>query len=273
MADRIDVEEFRRQGFVAERGFFPQSDTRALLAEIERASVHDDTKDPLTEGGLIFAHNLFQKSEWIRQFLSQQRIIDYLAPLTGGGLWVRWDQAVTKRPGAGVFRWHQDNGYNGLKTQHFQLWVAVTETRQSNGALWLAPGSHKRGLLPHTRVGKAQIEVQAPVGDMQCVDATMGDMILFSSLMLHRTGPNEADSSRVAYVAEYMPTTDYDYQLKKPFFVASTHGRSDPHFVDRAPGSASLHNQLLYWRPRARKLVTAAKKPARVLRDRLLGRV
>jgi len=263
------ADEFRAQGFTVARGFFSKADAAAVLAEIERRFDHDDTQDDLTDGGLIFTANVFKQSPVVQAFLSQQRLLDFLRPIAGGDLWVRWDQAVSKRPGAGEFRWHQDNGYNRLRTEHFQCWIALTETRHQNGALWLAPGSHKRGLLPHARVRGAQIEVQAEVGESLCVDATAGDLIVFSSLMLHRTGPNEADSTRVAYVAEYMPLTDSDYGIEGPYFVAATSGRSDPHFVRLAPGSLSLRNQLLYARPRFRRLVNRAKRPLRSLRNAL----
>lgn len=238
----------------------------ALSDEVRRRMGHNDTQDGLTEGGLVFTANVFKQSETFQKFISQQRIIDFLAPIAGGDLWVRWDQAVTKRPGAGVFRWHQDNGYNSLLTEHYQLWIALTETRNQNGGLWLAPGSHKRGLLPHSKVAGFQIEVQAEVGDSICIDANIGDVVLFSSLMLHRTGPNTADSTRVAYVAEYMPCADYDFALEGPYFIASKGGVSDPHFVQRQPGALRLKNQLMYWRPRTRVLVSKLKEPLRAVK-------
>ena len=263
--------EFGLRGFAVAPGFFSRAEVEPLLAEVQRRMPHDDTQDSLTDGGLVFTANVFKQSPLVQAFLSQQRLIDLLAPIAGGDLWVRWDQAVSKRPGAGEFRWHQDNGYNRLRTQHFQVWIALTETRKKNGALWLAPGSHRRGLLPHARVLGAQIEVQAEVGDSICVDATAGDVVVFSSLMLHRTGPNESDSTRVAYVAEYMPLSDTDYQVEPPYFVAATGGRSDPHFVRRVPGGLSLHNQLLYLGPRARRLMNRIRHPLSRVRHALRG--
>lgn len=44
----------------------------------------------------------------------------------GPDTWIRWDQAVWKRPGAPEFPMHQDNGYSGLAEPHLQLWVALT---------------------------------------------------------------------------------------------------------------------------------------------------
>ena len=261
-------DEFRQQGFTVARGFFSKAEVATVLAEVEQRMSHEDTQDQLTDGGLVFTANVFKRSPVVQAFLTQQRLIDLLEPIAGGDLWVRWDQAVSKHPGAGEFRWHQDNGYNRLRTEHFQVWIALTETRNQNGALWLAPGSHRRGLLPHARVVGQQIEVQADVGESVCIDATAGDVVVFSSLMLHRTGPNEADSTRVAYVAEYMPLSDADFGLEGPFFVAATGGRSDPRFVRRPPGELSLRNQLLYARPRIRRLVARTRHSLR----HLLGR-
>jgi ectoine hydroxylase-related dioxygenase (phytanoyl-CoA dioxygenase family) len=265
------AQDFEDKGFTVAAGFFSKQDVASLLVEIEQRMGHEDTRDQLTDGGLIFTANVFRKSPVVQAFLSQQRLIDFLKPIAGGDLWVRWDQAVSKRPGAGEFRWHQDNGYNSLRTEHFQVWIALTETRNRNGGLWLAPGSHRRGLLPHAQVSGAQIEVQAEVGDSLCIDATAGDMIVFSSLMLHRTGPNEADSTRVAYVAEYMPLSDYDYDIDGPYFIAATGGKSDPHFVRVPPGALSVKNQLLYLRPQLRRLVNKARHPLRTLRNALRG--
>jgi ectoine hydroxylase-related dioxygenase (phytanoyl-CoA dioxygenase family) len=258
--------EFHEQGYTVARGFFSKAEAAELLVEAERRMADRDTYDPLTENGLIFTQNVFKKSTKCQQLISQQRVIDYLKPIAGGDLWVRWDQAVTKRPGGGVFRWHQDNGYNGLLTEHYQVWIALTTTRNQNGGLWLAPGSHKRGLLPHKQVGRAQIEVEAEVGESICVDATVGDMLVFSSLMLHRTGPNEADTPRVAYVAEYMPCADYDFGLRGPYFMVARNGVSDPHFVSVQPGALSIRNQLLYVAPRARRFLRNVKKVHKVLR-------
>jgi hypothetical protein len=253
--------DFREQGFVVERGFFSRAEVAQVLTEIERCEREDHDPDAGDKGGLIFTIEAFRRSDVIRRFIAQQRLIDYLAPIAGPDLWVRWDQSVTKPPGAVVFRWHQDNAYNKLRTEHFQIWIALTESHKQNGGLWLAPGSHRRGLLPHRSID-GQKEVCTSVGESVCVDASVGDLILFSSLMLHRTGPNEADSKRVAFVAEYMPLHHYDYAVAGPYFVVAKNGRSDPHFSHRQAG-ATWDNQRLYWKE---SLLSTARHPVRNLR-------
>jgi len=264
MTAPMDPGEFRARGFCVARAFFDRNEMAALLAAIEGSRPAEAPRDALTDGGMIFDSTVFRRSEAVREAISMQKIIDLMGPITGGDVWVRWDQAVSKHPGAGDFQWHQDNAYNGLPVEHYQLWIALTPSRNANGTLWLAPGSHKRGLLPHARVeGRRQLAVRAPIGETVCVDANVGDVVLFSSLMLHRTGPNHTDSTRVAYVVEYMPFRDYDAWVEGPFFMAFEGGRSRPRFVDRQPGAGTLRNQLLYVVPRAKRVLESLTKRPR----------
>ena len=258
--------EFRQQGFIVERGFFSRDEVATVLAEVERCVAEDEARSGPAGGGLIFTTETFRRSQIVQRFLSQQRVIDFLKPIAGNDLWVRWDQAVSKRPGGAVFRWHQDNAYNKLRTEHFQLWVALTETRMHNGTLWLSPGSHAKGLLPHRHID-GQREVIGDVTDSVCIDASAGDLVLFSSLMLHHTGPNNADSTRVAYVAEYMPLADYDYAVGGPYFVVAENGKSKPHFINKQRG-ATPHNLKMYRRER---MLSMARHPVRSMRTALMA--
>jgi hypothetical protein len=72
--------------------------------------------------------------------------------------------------------------------------------------------------------------------------------------MLHRTGPNEAETARTAFVVEYMPLADYDYAATGPFFIAAEGGISKPHFVETQVG-ATPENQRRYWKESAARSV------------------
>ena len=265
--------EFRRQGFTLARGFFSKDEAAAMLDDVQHCIRADEKPTALTDAGIIYTGNIFHRRSTIRTHLASQRVVDLLKPIMGGDIWAVMDQAVTKEPGAGVFRWHQDNGYNKLKRQHYQLWIALTETRAQNGALTLAPGSHRRGLLPHKFVGGGQMEVDAPIGETVVIDANVGDVIVFSSLLLHCTGPNQADAARVAYVAEYMPLSDYAWSARPPYFIVAEDGKSNPHYVQTQRGARSITNQLLYLAPRATEQAKSLLRPVRdAVRNRLRSR-
>jgi len=76
---------------------------------------------------------------------------------------------------------------------------------EDNGCAWIAPGLHKLGTLDHwlSPIGKVCLEgEQAAVA----APAKASDIVVFSSLAPHRTGPNlKQDTVRKAYILQYAP--------------------------------------------------------------------
>jgi ectoine hydroxylase-related dioxygenase (phytanoyl-CoA dioxygenase family) len=255
------LENYKRDGYIICRNFFSEEEVKRLLEDIQSAKLRYG-HDVLTNGGLMFNSSIFFNSEKLQSFISQQKIIDLLSQLIGPNIWVRWDQAVAKQPGAKTFPWHQDNSYSRVKDPHYQLWIALTEMTPENGGLWLQPGSHK-GPLPHKRVGHEQVYDGTPENPV-FIGAKPGDVVVFSSFTLHSTTPNVTDHPRWAYVIEYMSADHYDPYLEPPYFMVSKDGKSNPEFVDSYPGKANPLNHLKYlgdnWNPR--QLVPGPMKKA-----------
>jgi hypothetical protein len=67
------------------------------------------------------------------------------------------------------------------------------------------------------------------------IEANEGDVILFSSLLLHKTYENTTEKSRWAYVGEMLKLGDYDPTSKPPYFVVAKDGKSGLR-VRRHPG-------------------------------------
>lgn len=230
-------ENFKTNGFTRIAGFFSQEEMDELIDDIKVTGPKSSGPSGLSRGELMFFSNLFLGSDRIRDFITQQRLIDFVKEIIGPDFWVRWDQAVYKGKGAPVFPWHQDNAYNDLPNEHFQLWIALSDMNSERGGLWLIPGSHVNGRLPHSKIGNHQV-YSGPTDNAVCIEAKKGDLVLFSSFMLHYTSPNETDHDRWAYVVEYMSLKDQDPHIAKPFFVAARNGRSQPEFVPYTDGRA-----------------------------------
>jgi hypothetical protein len=240
---------FEERGYVVARGFFARAEMAELVDEIRAADAADPRASGLSRGELRFYSNVFRRSERLRGFLSQPRLVDFLTPVVGPDFFVRWDQAVEKGPGAPTFPWHQDNGYSGLLDAHYQLWIALTDGTKDNGGLWLAPGSH-RSLLPHRRVGAHRAAEVAPEQPL-LVEAEAGDVVLFSSLLLHRTLPNVSDAPRWAYVIEYMSTRHFDPSIQAPYLMVARNGRPRLEWRRLYRGRLGPWNQLKYLPRRA----------------------
>jgi ectoine hydroxylase-related dioxygenase (phytanoyl-CoA dioxygenase family) len=234
---------FRAQGYVRLDGFFSPDEISKLEREIASAAALAEGESSLDRGGLTFDENVFLRSPYVRDFISQEKIVDVLSQVIGPGFFVRWDQCVRKVPGGAQFAWHQDNAYSRLRDEHYQFWIALTESTRENGGLSLQSVS-TRERLPHSWVGN-HLVCTVKAGEEVSIDAVQGDVVVFSSFVLHHTGPNETDADRVAYVVEYMSLDSYDPLLRPPYFVVAEDGERSGRFVPTYPGR-SLKNRLSY---------------------------
>jgi ectoine hydroxylase-related dioxygenase (phytanoyl-CoA dioxygenase family) len=238
------AEAFARQGFVHLPGFFAPAEVDDLRSAIEEAGRRREGASSLDDGGMTFYSLLFPLSPALQAFVSQPALLDLVCPLVDDDVWVRWDQAVVKRAGAPTFPWHQDNGYSLLRAEHLQAWVALTDAGADDGGLWVVPGSHATSLSHHHRGAHVAVDEEPSGG--HAVDATAGDLILFSSRLVHRTTPNTSGRDRWTYVVEYLGVHQHDPFLAPPYFVASRDRQPAPHFTRWTPGRRSARQQLAY---------------------------
>ncbi|MEX0742688.1 MAG: phytanoyl-CoA dioxygenase family protein [Phycisphaeraceae bacterium] len=117
--------------------------------------------------------------------------------------------------------WHQDGGYtkysmgdgssavDGLRMVN--VWSPLVPARKHNGCMQFIPGTHKLGVVPHTKK-KHYLEIDAeyiqPRLD-QTVDVICdpGDVVLFSNLLFHMGQPNRSDAIRWSCDWRYQDAT------------------------------------------------------------------
>ena len=238
-------EQFKTQGFAICKNLFTEAEAKALIEHIKQAETIDGVS-ALNKGAMTFYSGVYAKSKALQTVVSQPKVIDFLKQFIGSDFWVRWDQAVAKGSGAGTFPWHQDNAYNYLKDEHYQLWIALTKTTADNGGLWLVPQRHQQ-TLPHKKVGNHMV-FQGKVENPILIEAEPGDVVLFSSLSLHSTTPNITQDTRWAYVIEYMSCNDFDPVVVPPYFIVARNGEPTAEFVHWYRGRLNALNHLKYWR-------------------------
>jgi ectoine hydroxylase-related dioxygenase (phytanoyl-CoA dioxygenase family) len=157
-----------------------------------------------------------------------------------------WDQAVSKPPGTGSETpWHQDNGYGAVvPAEYVTTTVAIDAMTLENGCLWIQPGSHHDGPKPHRDTGGFfQIGYEGDEkGEPLVLQA--GDVGVFSSLTMHRAGPNPSASPRRSWVIQFIPAHAYHGETKRPFddrlWVAKDGRALDEPFSERPFDLAAL---------------------------------
>ena len=211
----VQAKQFDEDGYVLVRDVIDRHTlaevTAALDVEEERTTEWLRTQPNgsfsiATADHITFTTHVVARVPVAKAFAAHPVFADLCRDLVGPVCRLYWDQAVYKKPEpAREFPWHQDNGYTFVEPQQYlTCWVPLTEATVDNGCPWVVPGLHRLGTLAHrtTRLGYQCLD--DPDGAV-AVEASPGDVVVFSSLTPHRTGPNRTDAMRKAYILQYAP--------------------------------------------------------------------
>ncbi len=192
---------------------FDTDTVAGLVAEIDPIESDLEAQLRLLEGGkafiaradeITFTTHLAARSTRIRQFVASPILVDLCADLIGPDVRLYWDQAVYKKPTTDAsFPWHQDNGYAFVVPQQYlTCWIALSDATVDNGCPWVVPGLHKMGTLHHELTETGFVCLDDPPGALP-IPVSTGDIVVFSSLTPHCTGPNRTGDTRKAYIVQY----------------------------------------------------------------------
>lgn len=208
--------QFDERGFVVVEAALDSADVAGVREEIdgfEEATEaflrsRDDERMTIAEAGAItFTTHLVTRSAALRSFAAHPVFTAMCADLVGPDVNLYWDQAVYKKPEKPRrFPWHQDNGYTFVEPQQYlTCWVPLTDATSENGCPQVAPGLHRLGTLKHRYVDPLGFECFSDPPEAVAAPAAVGDVVVFSSLTPHLTGPNTTDAVRKAYILQYAP--------------------------------------------------------------------
>ena len=103
---------------------------------------------------------------------------------------------------------HQDKVHIGGATSH-ALWVPLGDCPREKGALAVAAGSHRAGVLD-TKVGGGAggMDICVPIpGEWVSGSFEAGDVLIFSYTTVHRALPNRSTELRQSFDARYQPAS------------------------------------------------------------------
>jgi len=158
-----------------------------------------------------FQRNPHLKSDLFAEFVKQPIFVEACKKLVGPNVDLHWNLIAHKPPFQGKeFHWHQDAQYGLTEPENYiTCWVALDVVTIGNGCLWVIPGSHKWGRLDHVFLRETETfyagRFAQDVDDKNQVPIEMyaGEIAIFHSHVLHRSGSNSSDKLRRSYICAY----------------------------------------------------------------------
>lgn len=209
---------FAEHGYVLLPDVFTSEECDEIAARIEAAAFALDLGDA-EDGPLTYRPMMHLASPELEAVATSRRwegvVPTLLAAAQGedpGDVRLYWEQAVAKPPEARTeLPWHQDNGYTPLLPEaYLTCWLALDDATVDNGCLWVIPGSHRQGTRAHHNAadgGPFRVGYDGPAADGVAVPVPKGSVLAFSSLLMHRSGPNRSARRRLAWILQYCGAT------------------------------------------------------------------
>ena len=89
-------------------------------------------------------------------------------------------------------------------------YATTTNLQLDNGPLYVVPGSHRFGHLPHVDTpSHLGLPADWGFGGALCIEGNAGDSIIFHVHTIHGSPPNRSQQPRAAFINRYLPTDDY----------------------------------------------------------------
>lgn len=201
------VEAFDEQGWFVAEGVFSVEECEELIRHVETTPL-DVPLGEAADGPMSYRPMMHLADPYLAGVATDARWAPLVLALVGPDARLYWEQGVAKPPGARTeLPWHQDNGYTPLEPeQYLTCWLALDDADEENGCLWILPGSHRSGTQKHRNGGSGPFRVGYGGSESgQAVPVRRGSVLVFSSLLMHRSGPNTSGRPRRAWIIQFCP--------------------------------------------------------------------
>jgi len=169
--------------------------------------------------------NIHVPCESVRRYYWNGPLVDVAQRLIGSNIKATSSQLTFKMRGnTQSFAWHQDSLYAQLDPDNAMTTLtALDDVDESNGCLWIIPGSPRRGRIDiqYTLEDKlAQKEINVDVDESESIPVPMaaGEGLVFHNWMLHKSEGNRSmDRDRRVLFLRYADADAVEvYNDRKP---------------------------------------------------------
>ncbi len=155
-------------------------------------------------------------STWVNEVVRNPNILDSVESILGPNILMWGASFFAKEPSnAAHVGWHQDLLYWGLQPPNgvLTVWLALTDASEDNGAMQVIRGSHENGFRFHDNSydenNMLMSDQNAELTDEDernrvTVELRPGQFSMHHSMLLHGSGPNHSDRSRIGLSISYI---------------------------------------------------------------------
>jgi len=205
------VERYRRDGLHFPIRVFSEDEARRYRGCLE---AFERDNGPLRGTRMFKTHLIFT---WIDEIARHPKVLDAVEDVLGTPNLLCWNTHwFIKEPGDERYiAWHQDLTYWHLEPDEaVTAWIALSPATIESGAMRMAPGTHRREVVPHrdTWDSKSMLtrgqEIAVEVDEKDAVDVTLapGEMSLHHHKIFHASKANRSTERRIGLALRYIPT-------------------------------------------------------------------
>lgn len=196
--------QFSEQGYLALGRTLTDAGIEAMRSQCMDAWVAEkgpyDAEGSWLKNALL--QNIHQRSPVVRNYYFEGPLVNIATQVIGPNVKAATSQLTFKMRGNTMdFAWHQDNGYGELEPYNaISCLTALDDTDETNGCLWLVPGSHRGGQValtgdnaPEARDYQSAIHLPG-IDETAAVAVPMkaGECLFFTCWMLHKSDGNRS---------------------------------------------------------------------------------
>lgn len=206
-----------------------QADTEMDAAGVDRLGINARNKR-------YFSTMVYRNRPELRAFAFGPTMADICARVLGPDAYLFWEQYVIKAADPdSQFAWHQDSGYvHEDAPPYLTCWIALDDVDEHNGSVYLLPYSRSgiRSYIKHQCVDTGDEVCYFGTDPGISVTAAAGSIVCFSSMLIHRSGPNLTDRMRRVYLLQYSDQIITKKNSDEPWgsfepFLADGHREAD----------------------------------------------
>tara|TARA_Y100000590_G_C15626952_1_gene979736 strand:+ start:497 stop:1321 length:825 start_codon:yes stop_codon:yes gene_type:complete len=251
-----EIKQYKEKGYVAPIDILNLEEINKVREEIEFI----EKKWPNEFKGLG-RYNFHYLSPIFDKVVHNSKILDAVEDIIGQDILVAGTTLFIKEPDKKAFvSWHQDAKYIGFDSNNFvTAWLAITESNQENGCMWMWQGSHNK-LREHkdqfeenNLLTRGQTVENVPKNETVPIELKPGQLSLHHPMVVHASAPNNGNSRRIGFVIQSYIGSNVK-QLNGKVYVQQARGGDTFKYHEHTDRPSKLMNkETIEWRNKANK--------------------